>query len=117
MEKILVIDGREIKFKSSAAFLLRYKMQFQRDGLRDLMKLQDAIDIETRQLKDTDKFDLEVFYNMTWVLAKVANPTILPPLEWLDTFSEFPLMEIIPEIIELMMLCLQSSVQSKKKIL
>ena len=116
MEKILIIDGREVKFKSSAAFLLRYKMQFQRDGLRDLMKLQDAIDLETKQLKDTDKFDLEVFYNMTWVLAKVANPEIPPPLQWLDTFSEFPLMEIIPEIIELMMLCLKSSVEYKKKI-
>lgn len=116
MEKILTIDGQQVKFKSSASFLLRYKMQFQRDGLRDLLRLQDAIDVETKQLKNTDKFDLEVFYNMTWVLAKVANPQIPPPLEWLDTFSEFPLMEIIPEIIELMMLCLQSSVQSKKKI-
>ena len=48
-------------------------MQFQRDGLRDLLRLQDAIDTETKQLKNTDKFDLEVFYNMTWVLAKVAN--------------------------------------------
>lgn len=117
MEKILTIDGQQIKFKSSAAFLLRYKMQFQRDGLKDLIRLQDAIDAETNQLKNTDEFDLEVFYNMTWVLAKVANPQIPPPLEWLDTFSEFPLIDIIPEVIELMMLCLQSSVQSKKKIM
>ena len=116
MEKILNIDGRDVKFKSTASFLLRYKMQFQRDGLKDLLKLQGAFDLKTKKLKDVDQFDLEVFYNMTWVLAKVANPQIPPPLEWLDTFSEFPLMEIIPEIIELMMLCVQSSVQSKKKV-
>lgn len=116
MEKILTIDGREVKFKSSASFLLRYKMQFQRDGLQDLLKLQNVIDTETKKLTNIEHFDLEVFYNMTWVLAKVANPQIPPPLEWLDTFSEFPLMEIIPEIVDLMLLCLQSSVQSKKKI-
>lgn len=114
MEKILTIDGREVKFKSSASFLLRYKMQFQRDGLKDLLRLQDAIDEDTQEI-NIENFDLEVFYNMTWVLAKVANPQIPPPLEWLDTFSEFPLMEIIPDIIELMLLCLQSSVKGKKK--
>jgi hypothetical protein len=116
MEKIINIDGRDVKFKSTASFLLRYKMQFQRDGLKDLLKLQGAVNFETKKLKDAEQLDLEVFYNTTWVLAKVANPEIPPPLEWLDTFSEFPLMEIIPEIIELMMLCLQSSVQSKKKV-
>lgn len=116
MEKILNIDGRDVKFKSTASFLLRYKMQFQRDGLKDLLKLQGAINLETKELKDAEQLDLEVFYNMTWVLAKVANPDIPPPLEWLDTFSEFPLMEIIPEVIELMLLCLQSSVKSKKKV-
>ncbi len=115
MEKILTIDGRQIKFKSSASFLLRYKMQFQRDGLQDLMKLADVMD-EDNEIKNLEALDLEVFYNMTWVLAKVANPEIPPPLEWLDTFSEFPLMEIMPEIIELMMLCIQSSTESKKKI-
>lgn len=116
MEKILNIDGREVKFKSSASFLLRYKMQFQRDGLQDLLKLVDVMDEDNKEIKNLQALDLEVFYNMTWVLAKVANPQIPPPLEWLDTFSEFPLMEIIPEILDLMMLCIQSSVESKKKV-
>ena len=116
MEKILSIDGREVKFKSSASFLLRYKMQFQRDGLQDLLKIQNSMNMDTKELTNLEHFDLEVFYNMTWVLAKVANPQIPPPLEWLDTFSEFPLMNIIPEILDLMMLCLKSSVQSKKKV-
>lgn len=116
MEKIINIDGRDVKFKSSAAFLLRYKMQFHRDGLRDLIKLQGAINPDTKEIDNLQALDLDVFYNMTWVLAKVANPQIPPPLEWLDTFSEFPLMDIIPEVLDLMMLCLQSSVESKKKI-
>lgn len=116
MEKILTIDGKEVKFKSSASFLMRYKAQFQRDGLKDLLKLQDAFDMEKKKLKNYENLDLEVFYNMTWVLAKNANPQIPSPIEWLDTFSEFPLVEVIPEIIELMLLSFQSSVKSKKKI-
>ena len=47
MEKILNIDGKDVKFKSTASFLLRYKMQFQRDGLKDLLRLQGAIDLKT----------------------------------------------------------------------
>ena len=60
MEKILNIDGRDVKFKSTASFLLRYKMQFQRDGLKDLMKLQGAVDFETKKLNGIEKLDLEV---------------------------------------------------------
>ena len=43
MEKILTIDGRQVKFKSTGAFLLRYKAQFGRDALQDILKLQGAM--------------------------------------------------------------------------
>jgi len=55
--------------------------------------------------------DMEVFYNICWTLAKTADNSISEPLEWLDTFEVFPLMEILPELQELMM----SSLSSKKK--
>lgn len=123
MEKILNIDGRQVKLKSTGAFLLRYKAQFHRDALKDIYKLDKAI-IETGkdeegkkkyEITNIDAFDLEVFYNLIWVLAKTANPEIEEPLEWLDTFSEFPLMDIIPEVIDLIFSCISSSVPSKKK--
>lgn len=114
MEKILTIDGRQVKFKSTGAFLLRYKAQFGRDALRDIFKLQDAVDSKTR-IKNIDALDLEVFYNLVWTLAKTADPSIPPPLEWLDEFSEFPLMDIIPEIIDLIFSSLGATVEPKKK--
>ena len=114
MEKILTIDGRQVRFKSTGAFLLRYKAQFGRDALQDILKLQGAID-NKNQIKNIDALDLEVFYNLVWTLAKTADPSIPPPLEWLDEFSEFPLMDIIPEIVDMIFSCLTSTVESKKK--
>ena len=114
MEKILIIDGRQIKFKSTGAFLLRYKAQFGRDALQDIFKLQGAIG-NKGQIKDISALDLDVFYNLIWTLAKTADPTIQPPLEWLDEFSEFPLMDIIPEITDMIFSCLTSTARSKKK--
>lgn len=131
MEKILNIDGRNVKFKSTAAFLLRYKMQFQRDALKDIYRLQESVDqeevtkvdeegneykeIETT-IKNIDHLNLEVFYNLIWTLAKTADPSLPPPMEWLDGFGEFPLEEIIPELLDLLSASLGNTVQSKKKI-
>ena len=114
MEKILTIDGRQVRFKSTGAFLLRYKAQFGRDALQDILKLQGAID-NKNQIKNIDALDLEVFYNLVWTLAKTADPSIPPPLEWLDTFGEFPLVEIVPEVIDLIFSSLGTTVEPKKK--
>ena len=114
MEKILIIDGRQVRFKSTGAFLLRYKAQFGRDALQDILRLQSAIDSKG-QIKNIDTLDLEVFYNLIWTLAKTADPNLPPPMEWLDEFSEFPLMDIIPEIVDMIFSCLTSTVESKKK--
>jgi hypothetical protein len=114
MEKILTIDGRQVKFKSTAAFMLRYKAQFKRDALQDIFALQRAVD-DNGEIKELDALDLEVIYNLIWVLAKTADPSIPPPMEWLDSFSEFPLIEIAPELIEMMASSLGSTTEFKKK--
>jgi len=114
MEKVLTIDGRQVKFKSTGAFLLRYKAQFGRDALQDIFRLQSSID-DKGNIADVSALDLEVIYNLVWTLAKTADPTIPPPLEWLDTFSEFLLVEIVPEVVDMIFNTLSSTVQSKKK--
>lgn len=110
----MTIDGRQVKFKSTGAFLLRYKAQFGRDALQDILRIQSAIDNKGR-IKNIDTLDLEVFYNLIWTLAKTADPSIPPPLEWLDTFGEFPLAEIVPEVIDLIFSSLGTTVEPKKK--
>lgn len=115
MEKILIIDGRQVRFKSTGAFLLRYKAQFKRDAIQDIFKLAGAINQKTNQIVNIEALDLEIFYNMVWTLAKTADPSIEPPLEWLDGFNEFPLVEILPEVTELIFSCMESTTKSKKK--
>lgn len=114
MEKIITIDGRPVQFKSTGAFLLRYKAQFGRDALADIYKLQQAIDGKG-QIQNIDALDLEIFYDLVWTLAKTADPTIPPPMEWLDEFSEFPLMDIMPQLMDMIFSCLSSTAKSKKK--
>lgn len=115
MEKIINIDGKDVKLKSTGAYLLRYKAQFKRDAVKDLMKLYESFDEETEELTDYNALDMEMFYNMIWTLAKTADSNIPPPLEWLDTFSVFPLNDILPVAMELITSSIQTSVKSKKK--
>ena len=111
MEKTIYIDNRAVTFKSTGAFLLRYKAQFRRDALKDLVKLEPILsklqvkqDTGTQEEKDAaaievfDTLDLELFFNMAWVMAKTADPTIPEPMLWLDTFGEFPVMDIFEEL-------------------
>ncbi|CAI3193092.1 hypothetical protein [Clostridium neonatale] len=113
MEKTLTIDGKEVRFKSTAATPLRYKAQFGKDYFAEIMKMESLSNVKKDKIKakDIQSIDFEVFYNIIWVLAKTADKNIPGPLEWLDGFNEFPLMEIIPELQDLII----SSIQTKKK--
>ena len=108
MEITLRIDGKDVPFKSSGATAKRYMMQFQRDLLKDVLSMgvveinfDGATDIE--KLKwIRDNIDFNMFYDIAWVFAKTANPSIPDPLTWLDSFDEFPIYEIIEPIKDLL---------------
>lgn len=99
MEKCIKIADKLVALKTTGATLLRYKMQFGKDLLTELIKLEDAY--KKGELK-TDKVDFELFFNILWIMAKTANPEIKPPVEWLDEFEEFPVLEILPKVIEML---------------
>jgi len=114
MEKIIEIDGQQVKFKSTGAYLLKYKAQFGRDAIQDLCRLEKSI--EGKEIVDLPAFDLLVFYDMVWALAKAADPQIPPPMEWLDGFSTFPLMDHLGEWIDMIRSSFSTTVESKKKL-
>lgn len=76
--------------------------------------MDEAIDKETGEMKDIEAFDIEVFYNLVWTLAKTGDSSIPPPMEWLDTFETFPLEDIIPEAQDLLYASFKSTVKGKK---
>ena len=103
MEKTIIIDGKEVKFKTTGAIPLRYKQQFGTDFFSALQKISGG--------KKQSEIDLEVFFNFAWVAAKTADKTIPAPMEWLDSFDEFPIIDLVPELQELLM----ATMQTKKK--
>lgn len=114
MEKTIEIDGKQVRFKSTGATALRYKTQFGKDFFSEIYKMEGMQKSLKSRKSDAEKLaniDFELFYNIAWVLAKTADNKIAEPLTWLDSFDVFPVLEIIPELNELIM----ANIQSKKK--
>lgn len=116
MMKKINIDGKDVMFKASAAIPRIYRLKFHRDIYKDLRDLEKAVDSSSEEQSSLDLFSLEMFENIAFVMAKHADPTAVPdsPEDWLDEFNTFSIYQVLPEIIELWGLNVQSEVESKK---
>lgn len=118
MEKTLVIDGRQVSFKSTAGIGYRYFEQFGTEYIVDMMKLEDFIEtarLDTTEIiapngktvavqrfaGDRSKVNMQVMYNIVWVLAKTADNSIPDPLTWYDSFENFDVSVVFAELQEL----------------
>lgn len=62
-----------------------------------------------------DMFSLEMFENIAYIMAKHADPNILDtPEEWLDEFNTFSIYQVLPQLIQLWGLNIQTEVDAKK---
>ena len=60
-------------------------------------------------------FRLEMFENIAFVMAKHADASIPnTPEEWLDGFNTFSIYQVLPQLIELWGLNVQTDVEAKK---
>lgn len=117
MTKTIEIDGKEVKFRASAAIPRIYRIKFHRDIYKDLDALGKAVGKDSEESSNLDMFSLEMFENIAYIMAKHADPSIPDsPEEWLDGFSTFSIYQILPQLIELWGLNIQTDVQSKKNI-
>lgn len=109
------IDGKQVPFKASAAIPRIYRIKFNRDIYKDLRSLEKAVGEGDENNSNLDLFSLEMFENIAYVMAKHADPNIPDtPEEWLDEFNTFSIYQILPSIIELWGLNVQTDVESKK---
>lgn len=125
LKKTIIIDGRDVPFKASAAIPRIYRLKFGRDIFKDLAKLSNHLKAE-KQIKDgnveDDKNeipieDLELFENAAYVMAKHADPAIPDSIEeWLDEFNTFSIYQVLPEILQLWNLNTAAEVENKKKL-
>lgn len=126
MEKTITISGKSVRLKTSGAFPLRFKAQFHKDYFKELTRLMPLMKVAKKleklaKKKETAKqseaaekselqsvadamnlIDFDLFYEIVWTMAKTADPSIPEPLEWLDGFETFPIVEILPEVQSMM---------------
>ena len=109
------IDGKQVPFKASAAIPRIYRIKFNRDIYKDLRSLEKAVGEGDENNSNLDLFSLEMFENIAYVMAKHADPNIPDtPEESLDEFNTFSVYQVLPSIIELWGLNVQTEVESKK---
>lgn len=113
--KNIEIDGKKVLFRASAAIPRMYRVRFHRDIYRDLRSLEKAIKDGGEKNSNIDLLSLEIFENIAYIMAKHADNTIPDTVEeWLDGFNTFSIYRILPSLIELWGLNVQTEIHSKK---
>lgn len=117
METTIKIDGKDVRFKSTAAVPLLYRRKFNRDLLRDIRAVAEAMSGRDANSTDFPLQALAAFENLAYIMAKHAEPDTVPnsPEEWLDGFSIMPVYAIFPVILDLWSGNMEGLEESKKK--
>lgn len=118
IKKNIMVDGMEVPFKASAAVPRLYRLKFGRDIYKDFAALQKSVSEGEEKNSTLDIESLEVFENIAYIMARHAAPENVPdsPDEWLEQFNTFSIYEILPQLIELWGLNIETQVESKKNI-
>jgi hypothetical protein len=117
MDKIVTIDGKEVKFRATARTPRLYRVLIGRDMIQDMNKLMKAYERKKKNDDDLDIIDLQIFEDVAYAMARHANPDMEEKTadEWLDTFQMFSIYEVLPHIIELWALNTKQTSTPKKK--
>lgn len=128
IKKNILIDGKEVPFKASAAVPRLYRLKFGRDIYRDFAALQKAVSENSKQKEEQSEEErmfsflstdvLELFENISYIMARHADPENVPnnPDEWLEQFEMFSIYEVLPQLMELWGFNIDTQVQGKKNI-
>lgn len=140
MERTVVIDGREVRLRSSAAIPRLYRIKFRRDIIHDMRQIQKSMEREARKhpspvsesdtgLGGESETEQEVqastlplealtlFENVAYLMACHADPTAVPDSvdAWLDGFESFSIYQVFPVIQELWEENMRTLNEPKKK--
>lgn len=114
MEKVIKIGDKEVGMKSTAGTMMRYRNICGRDFIKDLIQLQKSMNERVGNGEDFDAIDLEIFEKIAWCMAKTYDNSI-PDIEpWLDQFETFDIMQVLPEIMNLLVANMEQ-INTKKK--
>lgn len=89
--KTIEIDGKQVKFKASAAVPRLYRVKFGRDIYKDLRMLEKSVGDNDEDASNMDLFSL-------------------------DQFNTFSIYQILPQLIDLWGLNVQTTVDARKNL-
>jgi hypothetical protein len=128
MDKTIIIDGQKVVFRKTAGTMMRYKRQFGRELSPDLAKIYDIIPLLTQytdseaepeegltdeqrkaQKKAHDiaaaklvlSIETEYMYDIAYIMAAQADPSIVDQMEWLDRFNSMNIMDVFMQLLPL----------------
>ena len=115
-ERTIMIDGREVAFKATAALPRIYRMLFNRDIYTDMHRLdKDCAENGNKEKSAIAIESLEIFENVAYAMARHASPDVPKTIvEWLDQFELFSIYEVLPSIVALWNANLETHVDAKK---
>lgn len=116
MDKIVMIDDKEVKLRATARTPRLYRMIVGRDMIADMNRMQKRFE-QVKQGDEFDVMDLQIFEDITYVMARHANPEMETKTadEWLDEFNMFSIYEVLPEVLKLWAINTRTTSVSKKK--
>ena len=117
MDKIIKIDGKDVKFRATARTPRLYRAMIGRDMISDMNRLRKAFDPNNSEDSNLDALDLQIFEDTAYIMARHADPNMAErtPDEWLDTFDMFSIYEVLPHILELWAINTKQTSTAKKK--
>ena len=127
LERVVIVDGKEVRMRASALIPRLYRVRFGRDMISDMRQLQKAYNRANNLPKDASEeerqdaqlsvMDLTIFENVAYMMVKHAGDNIPNTVEeWLDSFDGvFSVYEVMPTILDLWHLTNQTTSVPKKK--
>ena len=122
MEKTIIVDGKEVKLKTNAGLLRKYRKIYGRDLITDMDYIMDALSkaVESN-VKDEILFStlpvgvLDIFEDLAYAMNKYGDPSIPDNIDdWLEGFETFDIYTIFPHIIDLWNMDNQTTSEVKK---
>ena len=100
METEILIDGKLVKFRATAAVPRLYRIKFRRDIIQDMKIVQKALERKNRDAENIPPEALQLFEDMAYIMAKHAEKDAIPesPDDWLEEFNTFSIYQIFPII-------------------
>lgn len=126
VEAEIILDGRTVRFRASAAVPRLYRIKYRRDIMQDIQAVKRELDKRENLQEDLEAGDfsalplevLELFESVAYIMAKHADPNGVPSTieEWMDQFSTFSIYHIFPVISALWENNMESLAEAKKKL-